>query len=71
MDDEGAQLGWVWTNGVDAAGWQPDDPRPTSARAGAFVWRVLQAARGRGDRAEVVLDPRWHAPLYVLGEVMD
>ncbi|ANZ36882.1 hypothetical protein BBK82_13155 [Lentzea guizhouensis] len=67
--DEGVRLGWVWSNGADAAGWEPDEPIPASARAGGFVWRVLQAAHGRGDRGKVVLNPKWYAPLYALGDV--
>ncbi|MEO6085196.1 MAG: hypothetical protein ABIQ18_18985 [Umezawaea sp.] len=68
LSDASGQLGWVWTDDLGAAGWEPGEPTVASARAGAYVWRVLQLAHGKGESVSVVLAPARYAPLYRLGD---
>ncbi|MFC7326843.1 hypothetical protein [Marinactinospora rubrisoli] len=72
-DEDGVQLGWVWTDGREAAGWSEPATPPAGfeegaarVRAGAHVWAALRDAKGRGEPAAGVLRPDLHAP-YKLG----
>ncbi|GAB3208507.1 hypothetical protein ACQEU5_04295 [Marinactinospora thermotolerans] len=72
-DEDGVQLGWVWTDGHQAAGWSEPATPPAGfeegaarVRAGAHVWAGLRDAKGRGEPAASVLRPDLYAP-YQLG----
>ncbi|RCV48572.1 hypothetical protein DEF23_23730 [Marinitenerispora sediminis] len=72
-DEDGAHLGWVWTDGHEAAGWSEPAAAPSGfeegaarVRAGAHVWAALRDAKGRDEPASAALRPHLYAP-YQLG----
>lgn len=62
----GRALGWVWTDDVDAAGWEPIEQSQEAVQASARVWAIHAAAARAGEPVSVVLEPGRYAP-YLLG----
>lgn len=64
----GRVLGWVWTDDVEAAGWDPVEQSQEAAQAAGRVWTIHAAAARGGEPVSVVLEPERYAPLYQLGD---
>lgn len=64
---DGPILGYVWSDGREAAGWLDATPRrPETSRAAAFVWRVHRHLFEQGRPAAEVLNPEHYTPMYHL-----
>lgn len=68
LESAGRALGWVWTDDVDAAGWDPVEQSQEAVQAAAQVWTIHAAAARGGEPVSVVLEPGRYAPLYQLGD---
>jgi hypothetical protein len=64
---DGKRLGWVWTDGVTAAGWEPAEQTAAAVRAGAEAWTVAAAAAREGQPVIAVLEPDRYLTGYTLG----
>ncbi|MFG1709229.1 hypothetical protein ACFLIM_39165 [Nonomuraea sp. M3C6] len=66
-EPDGMVLGYVWTDGKDAAGFvkNEDAGRPAIA-AGPRLWSILKGAYDAGRPASDVLDPALYAPEFEL-----
>lgn len=68
VDLNGRLLGWVWTDGMQGAGWKEDQEHPSAdaVRAGTYVWGMLRHCHNAGVPAAEVLDPELYEPDYRL-----